>query len=279
MLGVRDMTKLEWLGIAVGVLVVGAGAAPAKAEVGGDAALAVGRGGSRVAVSADSLARSDRQGAMLVLGVSERWDSADGEAPVLRDRYVALGLSAGVNQDYLQGTASLDWAPLSVLTLGTRYDVFDFMANDREGVAHRLLFAPALHLALGPVTLQNQVEVAHYRFTGAMEGQTFHEWDHDLTVAAGNWLVVSRSGLLVDLWRGDAGGGLRVGPGYEVARQGAAHLTRQRAIVTFQFAPAEDWGVFGGLRLQATGGVDLAPGHLRGERFVSGGLGLDLDVL
>jgi hypothetical protein len=268
------MTTAVRFGVPAALALLGSLAAPAALAAVPAAALEDRAGGSHVSLSADSLARSDRRGAMLVLGVRERWATADGPFALLRDRYVALGLSAGVNPDYLQGAAFVDWAPLSVLTLSTRYDVFDFLEDGRSGVAHRLTFAPGLRLALGRVALHNGVEVAHYRLTGAMEGQTFREWDHDLEIAGGNWVVVTRSSLLVDLWRGDGAAGLRVGPGYEVARQQAAHLTRQRALAMLQFVPSDSWRV----RMQVTGGVDVAPGSLRGERFVSGGLGMDLDI-
>jgi hypothetical protein len=235
--------------------------------------------GRRVSLFADSAARP-RAGGMLVAGIRERWDTADSaDWPVLRDRYAALGVSAGVNADYLQGSAFVDWAPLSVLALRTQYDVYDFHAKGRPGTAHRLLFSPALRLDLGPVAFGNRTEVAHYRMTGA-EG-SFSEWEQDLEVAGGNWVVMNRSLLLLAAWRGGGSGALHIGPGYELSHHRSSRAlgpeTRQRAMAALQFSPGARWGAFSRPRFELSGGVGISSGQ-RGDPFATASLGADLDL-
>jgi len=256
---------------------------------------------SRTTLQSDLFARAAPGGVMLVTSVYRRWGLEDGASPLLRDRYVQLGASVGVNPAYTQGGPHVEWQPLAVLQLRAQYDFYGFFgangallrfpsASSRfggseidaasgsatGGLGQRLLLTPVLRARVGPVVLRSQTDLGWFFLSPG--GSWFYDWEYDTLIARHDFVVSNRSAVLCELWRGTGEAAFMVGPGYEVTHAAKAGITRQRVEAVAFWSPVARLGVFARPRAFAVAGVNLVDRNRAGDPFGVFGVGADLDL-
>ncbi len=254
----------------------------------------------RTIVSLDGLGRVGPAGVMLSAGVARRWVQDDGPSSFGQGRYFQLGLSAGANPAYAQGSLSAEWVPTTPLQLRLQYDAFGFFGTngsllrlpsarskfgtaeidalsgrEESGLGHRVMLNPVLRARFGRVVLRNESEVSWYR----MSSRTgwYYEWEHDTLLGDNDWLLGNRTTVFVELWRGAGEAALLVGPTYDVTRAGQADITRHRVGAAAYFEPPGRWLGFDRVRFFAMAGANIADRNRQGEPFAILGIGGDIE--
>jgi hypothetical protein len=250
-------------------------------------------------VSLDGVGRVGPAGVMLSAGVARRWLQDDGPSSFAQGRYFQLGLTAGTNPAYAQGSLAAEWVPLAPLQLRLQYDAFSFFGTngsllrvpsagskfgeaeidslsgrEESGLGQRVMLNPVLRARFGRVVLRNESEVSWYR----MSSRTgwYYEWEHDTLLGESDWLVANRTTAFVELWRGAGEATLLIGPTYDVTRAGQSDITRHRVGAAAYFEPAGRWLGFDRVRFFAMAGANVVDRNRQGEPFAIFGLGGDI---
>lgn len=255
----------------------------------------------RTILAADLYGRANPQGISLDLEAARRWETPDGEGPLLRGRYLAAGCALSVNPAWTQIGPRVEWVPWAPLQLAAGYDLLGlYGANgtllrlpsdgapfgsselsalrgqERSGWAHRAFVQPVVRARVGRLLLRSAQLVAWYRLAGRLG--TYYESEFDTLLRERDLVFQSRTTATFELWRDGAEAELLLGPGYEYTRASRTGVERHRAGAVLFWVPADRrWGL-DRPRLLAWTGLDLADRNRRGQPFLVLGLGADLDL-
>jgi hypothetical protein len=254
--------------------------------------------GARVIGQFDAMGRVNPPGEALSGGVAYRSVLAYDDARHHERAAWEIGAGVIVTPAFVEPGVHAELVPLPFLALRAEGNAFAFLganlglarfpaANSAFGDA-QLATAPVrattgeraagtltLRTEIGRFVPRNETTVAYYHFEDA--GPYIYENENDTLLAPSDGLLVNRTQLLVEAWRGGKDATLLVGPSYEQVRTFSTALDRGRAGAVASWVPADAWGALRRPRVLVLAGFDVVDPNRRGQPYALLGIGADVE--
>jgi hypothetical protein len=192
---------------------------------------------------------------------------------------------------YLQQAALIEWMPALFMVLRLRYDIYYYLGefgavlsyesppskfmesdlNNRWGeeeaaFGQRVLFQPTLRGRLGPVSAQNQTDIAWYDTSA--EGPYVFNWEYETFTTLKDVVIENRTDILLSLQKGEGETGFMFGPQYTFTWAASAYLKRHRVGLSAYWVPRDRKDKKGYFWICLVSGVNIRSALEEGSPFV-----------